>query len=52
MEDDELNHIHLQERKSAIGDRRWRAYTAQPNDYNGFGETPEAALADFIRANN
>lgn len=41
--------IRLEERKSASGDRRWRATC--PGDYDGFGETAEEALTDLIRIN-
>lgn len=41
--------IRLTERKSATGDRKWRA--SCPEAYDGFGETPELALVDFIHIN-
>lgn len=41
--------IRLEERKSASGDRRWRATC--PGDWDGFGATAEEALADLIRVN-
>lgn len=41
--------IRLEERKSASGDRRWRATC--PGDHDGFGATAEKALADLIRIN-
>ena len=42
--------IYLEERRSASGDRRWRATC--PGDYDGFGATAEAALLDLITINS
>lgn len=49
MCDDVEQEIRLTECKSAIGDRRWRA--SCPGAYDGFGETAELALLDFIHIN-
>lgn len=49
--DDEESHIHLVERASARGDRRWRAYTTNEGDRDGFGHTADEALTDFIHLN-
>lgn len=47
--DDIAREIRVKERKSASGDRRWRATC--PGDKDGFGATAEEALTDLIRIN-
>ena len=50
LEDDDIEReIKVTERKSATGDRRWRA--SCPGDYDGFGVTAEEALQDLITIN-
>lgn len=48
--DDIERQIRLEERKSASGDRRWRATCPGNND--GFGATAEEALLDLILINS
>jgi hypothetical protein len=52
MDESEENQIHLEERPSASGDRKWRAFTRSGKDYDAFGETEQIALQNFLITNH